>query len=269
MSKVLVDRELLDRWADKLEGADSAGYGWEDLLASEIRGAFAQPAEAEGVQVVAYADPKAFENFRVLGSKGGVHGHEWMWAKPDAGLVGMVREDACLAALSAVTAERDGEAESCEQWRNLALQFDRHRMSALAHLKMAVAGQDGAMDACRDFLAAPPVPGHAITEEIDQLRAEVEALRKDKARLDAIEQECWDVRFLSSPNADAGDSSISIEIVGHFMAEPCERVVGENYNENLRAALDQAMTAEAYPPARPEYDERGRPVRAAMAAKEV
>jgi arginyl-tRNA--protein-N-Asp/Glu arginylyltransferase len=30
-------------------------------------------------------------------------------------------------------------------------------------------------------------------------------------------------------------------------------VIGENYNENLRAAIDQAMTADAYPPARPEY----------------
>lgn len=94
-----------------------------------------------------------------------------------------------------------------------------------------------------------------LHRQVDQLRAEVEALRKDKARLDAIEQECWDVRFLSGPNGDAGDSSISIEVVGHFMAEPCERVVGENYSENLRAAIDQAMTADAYPPVRPEYEE--------------
>lgn len=91
-----------------------------------------------------------------------------------------------IAALSAVTAERDGEAESCEQWRALALQFDRHRMSALAHLKMVVAGQEGALDACRDFLAAPPVPGHEITAEIDQLRAEVEALRKAVEPLEPV-----------------------------------------------------------------------------------
>lgn len=91
--------------------------------------------------------------------------------------------------------------------------------------------------------------------ERDALRAEVEALRNDKDLLDAIEANCWDVRFNSSPNADAGDSSISIEIVGHYMAEPHERVVGENYHENLRAALCQAMTADTYPPARPEYDE--------------
>ena len=83
----------------------------------------------------------------------------------------------------------------------------------------------------------------------------IDELERDKARLDALEANCWDVRYESSPNGDAGDSSISIEIVGHWMDKPTERVVGENYNENLRAAIDQAMTAPAYPPARPEYHE--------------
>lgn len=40
-----------------------------------------------------------------------------------------------------------------------------------------------------------------------------------------------------------------------WMDKPNERGVSENYNENLRAAIDQAMTAPAYPPARPEYPE--------------
>lgn len=101
-----------------------------------------------------------------------------------------------------------------------------------------------------------------LLAERDALVASSAKWKRDSELLNAIETECWDVRFLSTPNADAGDSSISIEIVGHFMAAPCERVVGENYNENLRAALEQAMTAEAYPPARPEYDDRGRPVAA-------
>ncbi|WP_313338470.1 hypothetical protein [Stutzerimonas nitrititolerans] len=183
MNKVLIDRELLEKWADKLEGADSAGYGWEDLLAAEIRGAFAQPAEAEGVDVVAW---------RCEASKPGIKTQVrlvFTWPEAESFALhyegigckvtttALVEKAKHLAALSAVTAERDGEAESCEQWRALALQFDRHRMSALAHLKMVVAGQEGALDACRDFLAAPPVPGHEITAEIDQLRAEVEALR--------------------------------------------------------------------------------------------
>ncbi|AYF90819.1 hypothetical protein D6Z43_09905 [Pseudomonas sp. DY-1] len=99
-----------------------------------------------------------------------------------------------------------------------------------------------------------------VEKENARLREELEALRKDKDRLDAIAANCWDVRYDSSPNADAGDSTISIEVVGHFMGAPHERVVGENYDENLRAAIDQAMTADAYPPARPEYDDHGRPL---------
>ena len=99
-------------------------------------------------------------------------------------------------------------------------------------------------------------------QTIDDLKAAVARrnekiveLERDKARLDALESNCWDVRFDSSPNGDAGDSSVSIEVVGHWMDKPFERVIGENYSENLRAAIDQAMKASAYPPARPEYPE--------------
>lgn len=115
----------------------------------------------------------------------------------------------------------------------------------------------------------PPIGTKPDFDLIDTLRAERDALQqrlnaadqriddleRDKARLDALESNCWDVRYDSSPNGDAGDSSISIEIVGHWMDKPTERVIGEDYSENLRAAIDQAMTAPAYPPARPEYPE--------------
>ncbi|HEJ5121180.1 TPA: hypothetical protein SL672_001162 [Pseudomonas aeruginosa] len=104
----------------------------------------------------------------------------------------------------------------------------------------------------------------ALAAEAQALREEVAELRRDKARLDAIEDNCWDVRYGSSSNADAGDSSISIEIVGRYQGVPHIRVLGENYTENLRAAIDQAMTAEACPPERPEYDDHGRPLRALL-----
>lgn len=93
-----------------------------------------------------------------------------------------------------------------------------------------------------------------LATELNKARDEVEALRKDKDRLDALESNFWDVRYTSSPNGDAGDSSTSVEIVGSWMDEPRERVIGENYHENLRAAIDQAMLAPAYPPTRPEYE---------------
>ena len=95
----------------------------------------------------------------------------------------------------------------------------------------------------------------ALQQRLNAADQRIDELERDKARLDALEANCWDVRYKSSPNGDAGDSSISIEIVGHWMDKPTERVVGEDYNENLRAAIDQAMAASAYPPARPEYPE--------------
>lgn len=91
--------------------------------------------------------------------------------------------------------------------------------------------------------------------EVERLTAKIVELEKDKDRIDSLEANYWDVRHSSSPIADTGDHSTSIEIVGHWMDKPHERVIGENYNENLRAAIDQAMSADAYPPERPEYPE--------------
>lgn len=95
----------------------------------------------------------------------------------------------------------------------------------------------------------------ALQQRLNAADQQIDELERDKARLDALESNCWDIRFGSSPNGDAGDSSINIEVVGHWMDAPVERVIGENYSENLRAAIDQAMAAPAYPPARPEYPE--------------
>ncbi|HCT4814157.1 TPA: hypothetical protein RY214_004878 [Pseudomonas aeruginosa] len=71
-------------------------------------------------------------------------------------------------------------------------------------------------------LVAVPV-GHVLVSA-----AELESLLRDKTRLDAIEDNCWDVRYDSSSNADVGDSSISIEIVGHYQSAPHIRVLGES-----------------------------------------
>lgn len=90
---------------------------------------------------------------------------------------------------------------------------------------------------------------------VGEFKAENEALRKDKDRLDALDGNFWDVRHSSESLADAGDYTSGVEVVGHWMEKPFERVIGENYTENLRAAIDQAMAADAYPPARPEYPE--------------
>lgn len=107
-------------------------------------------------------------------------------------------------------------------------------------------------DACVSRLQAENA---ALQQRLNTADQRVDDLQKDKERLDALEANYWDVRHHSSALGDTGDYTSSVEIIGHWMDKPHERVIGENYNENLRAAIDQAMTADAYPPARPEYPE--------------
>lgn len=215
MSKVLVDRDLLaqhvsevDSWNESVQKiiGEQPGYRWASL--EELRSALAQPAEAEGGIDLKPILEDVEREYEMGGLSDGLY----------ADYASDVAKRYASASLSAVTAERDGEAESCEQWRNLALQFDRHRVSALAHLKMAVAGQDGAMDACRDFLAAPPVPGHAITEEIDQLRAEVEALRSDAERFRWLAHQGDACQWMNIIRVDPDDFESYAEAVDAAMA---------------------------------------------------
>ncbi len=56
------------------------------------------------------------------------------------------------------------EEECTEQWRNLALQFDQHRMEALWHLKTLLANPEHA-EAVRAFLSAPPLSGSEVLKQ--------------------------------------------------------------------------------------------------------
>ena len=111
--------------------------------------------------------------------------------------------------------------------------------------------------------ALPPQQPDAVSVP----REELEALRRDKQLLDAIQDGCWDVRYNSSPIADTGDYDTGVEVIGHFMQAPHERILGEDFGADVRKAIAQAMTAEAYPPASPEYDNWGRPLRALLSTK--
>ncbi|MBF0675547.1 hypothetical protein [Pseudomonas sp.] len=85
---VKVPHELLDRWADKLNGSDSAGYGWEDLLSAEIRAILARPVADEQTeqQPVAWVEvkdrhegPYEFHGIELLDS-----GKHYLYAAPIA-----------------------------------------------------------------------------------------------------------------------------------------------------------------------------------------
>ncbi|SEP58841.1 hypothetical protein SAMN03159444_00142 [Pseudomonas sp. NFACC02] len=140
----------------------------------------------------------------------------------------------CTQVVAGLRAEIQRQAEQFKEWQ------------AGHHANYVKAADE------RDRLQAENA---ALQQRLNVADQRIDELEKDKRRLDALESEFWDVRHHSSPIADTGDHSTSIEIVGHWGDKPHERVIGENYEENLRAAIDQAMTADAYPPARPEYPE--------------
>lgn len=164
MSKVLVDRELLDSAATWLEVHAPGGGCVEGSVAEDLRAILDQPAEAEGpvemgsdawmaLHLLDRLDVSADEEPRVQQVEE------------------IVRRMG--AALSAVTAERD-RLESMlirTATRHFALQIkDR--------------ADDKKLDECLS-------EGIAMLEaERDQLRAEVEALRKDAERFRHIERDC-------------------------------------------------------------------------------
>jgi hypothetical protein len=61
----------------------------------------------------------------------------------------------------------------------------------------------------------------------------------DSKRLDWLQSESADVRWHSD-----SDDGIILEIVGHWQAEPCERLLAMNCHEGLRDAIDEAMTGQ-------------------------
>ena len=75
-----------------------------------------KPAAQPQGEPVAYADPKAFENFGTLAHLGGLYAREWMWANPAPGLVPLYTEQP--APVAAVMPERraDATTEDHRSW---------------------------------------------------------------------------------------------------------------------------------------------------------
>ena len=66
----------------------------------------AEPAAQHQGEPVAYADPKAFENFGNLAHLGGLYAHEWMWAEQKPGMVALYAEQPAPVAVDAEILER-------------------------------------------------------------------------------------------------------------------------------------------------------------------
>ena len=64
----------------------------------------------------------------------------------------------------------------------------------------------------------------------------------DAALLDALRDESWELRNFSMPTG-GDDADIGWRVVGHWMAEPCERVIAEEYSDDPRKAIRAAIKA--------------------------
>jgi hypothetical protein len=74
-------------------------------------------------------------------------------------------EDKAILAIKQALAAPVQDAEN--KWRTLALQFDAHRMSALAHLQAMVQDPAKHAEVAREFLSAPP-PAECKHERVDE-----------------------------------------------------------------------------------------------------
>jgi len=82
---------------------------------------------------------------------------------------------------------------------------------------------------------------HGPTEVV-YLYEHPDAVTEDTKLLDTLRSESWDLRCFDIPTG-GDDSDIGWRVIGHWQAEPCERVVAEVYYDDPRAALKAAMEA--------------------------
>ncbi|MCJ8053809.1 DUF3850 domain-containing protein [Shinella curvata] len=64
----------------------------------------------------------------------------------------------------------------------------------------------------------------------------------DGTLLDAIQHESWDLRCFNIPTG-GDDCDIGWSVIGHWQAEPHERVIAEIYHDDPRAAIRAAIAA--------------------------
>lgn len=82
-------------------------------------------------------------------------------------LIRDIARDLGITALDACRALKDlvEETEATDAWRQLALQFDGHRMQALGYLKALLRGEKDMETGARGFIASPPIPGEQVLAE--------------------------------------------------------------------------------------------------------
>lgn len=136
-----------------------------------------------------------------------------------------------------LTAERDGlrhEVRDLKRWRDLALQFDNHRLAALWHLKALLQSSEHE-GAAHDFLSSPPLSSSEIVAERDALKSE---LTKARELLHSLQSEFhsfterWNQIDMALPHQYTPNP------IAHNVDESCGQDGEAATKENKQAALD-------------------------------
>ncbi|MBS87126.1 MAG: hypothetical protein CL858_29580 [Cupriavidus sp.] len=126
-------------------------------------------------------------------------------------------------------------------WPQQMGEYDDNDPYCLAHAIEQAESDAGWCATCldrehRDSVAHPPHPA-----PVDPV-AGGEALHPDTIRLNALLDECWDLRSFAVPTG-GGDADVAWKVVGHWMAAPHERVIAEGWSHDPRVAIDAALAA--------------------------
>lgn len=92
-----------------------------------------------------------------------------------------------------------------------------------------------------DQMLAQKFRAERAESSLAEREAEMGRMAADKTRLDLLRDESWDLRCFPVPTG-GDDADIGWRVVGHWMAEPCERVIAEVYHDDPRAAIDATRT---------------------------
>lgn len=99
------------------------------------------------------------------------------------------------------------ELEHANQWRDLALQFDGHRMQALGHLRVMLKNPFDHCAVVVEFLEAPPLPGEAVlAERLAQLSASPSPPASMPSELEKIRQAIRDYHYALDTRQHGGEA---------------------------------------------------------------
>lgn len=115
---------------------------------------------------------------------------------------------------------------------------DKRRLTR--ELDVAMHGEDGA--AKQASMCDLIEPAKNLRTRAEKAEAALGKMRADTERLDELHLQSWDLRCFPIPTG-GDDADIGWRVVGHWMAEPQERVVGEVFTDDPRAAIDAAIRA--------------------------